>query len=403
MSEGLFEGLKVIDCASFVAAPAAATLLADFGADVIKLEPPEGDAYRWSYMVPGVPVPEHNWLWMLGSRNKRSLALDLKSADGLRILQRLLDSTDVFITNLPLAARRRLKIGYEDVSPTRPKLIYASFTANGETGPEVEKPGFDSTSYWARSGLMDLMRADKDADPLFPTSGVGDQPTGATLYGAIVSALYRRERTGRGGKVSASLLAAGLWTNALPVQAKLCGVPAAPRLPREKVSNAFVNSYRCRDGRWFNMMILNEDKRFGPLLATMGREELARDPRFATRDDRRSNAAALIAIFDREFAAHDLAEWRRRLDAADITFDVINTMDDLLNDVQMQAIGALVPFAHNPDMLTINSPFALDDVEKTPPGRAPGLGEHSEEVLREAGFDTAEIKQLREARVIVQS
>ncbi len=401
MGQGLFEGLKVIDCASFVAAPGAATLMADFGADVIKLEPPEGDAYRWSYRVPGQKVPEHNHFWIVGSRNKRGLAVDLKAVEGLRILQRLLDTADVFITSLPLSVRRRLKIRYADVSPERPRLIYASFTAYGEAGPEVDKAGFDSTSYWARSGLMDLMRSDQDAEPLRPISGTGDNPAAVTLYAAIVSALYRRERTGHGGQVSSSLLAGGLWANSLMVQAKLCGSPVPPRQSRDRVANACVNTYRCRDGRWLYLMILNEDRRFGPLIAVMGREDLADDPRFATIEARRSNAPALIAIFDNEFAMRDLAEWRCALDAAGITFDVVGNLDDIANDEQMRATKALVPLAHNPGLLTVNSPFELGGVEKTPPGPAPGLGQHSEAVLREIGFDLTEIDRLRQVGVIV--
>src|SRR5258708_25747539 len=138
------------------------------------------------------PVPKHNHGWVLGAGNKRSLAIDLKNPAGRAVLYRLLDSADVFITNLPLTARRRLRVGYEDVGPDRPRLIYASFTAYGETGPEADKPGFDSTAYWARSGLMDLMRANQQAEPLRPVGGLGDQPSGVTLYAAIVSALYRR-------------------------------------------------------------------------------------------------------------------------------------------------------------------------------------------------------------------
>ncbi len=400
MSKGLFGGLKVIDCASFVAAPAAATLLSDFGADVIKVEPPEGDPYRRSYAVPGQPVPKHNHNWMLSSRNKRSLVLDLKTATGLDVLYRLLDTADVFITNLPLAARRRLKVGYEDVGPDRPRLIYASFTAYGETGPEADKPGFDSTAYWARSGLMDLMRANQQAEPLRPVGGLGDQPSGVTLYAAIVSALYRRERTGRGGKVSASLLAGGLWANSLMVQAKLCGTALPPRQPRENASNACVNTYRCRDGRWFNVMILNEARQFRALLSVLGCEDLANDPRFASPEARRSNALQLVAIFDEKFAGGDFSEWRAKLDEVGITFDVVGSLDDIADDPQMRAIGAVVPFAGNPALLTVNSPFDLDGVDKTPPGTAPSLGQHSMDVLREAGFDDAEIKRLSDLKAI---
>jgi crotonobetainyl-CoA:carnitine CoA-transferase CaiB-like acyl-CoA transferase len=149
-------------------------------------------------------------------------------------------------------------------------LVYASFTAYGETGPEVEKPGYDATSYWARSGLMDLMRANEEAEPLRPVAGLGDNPCGVTLYAAIVSALYWREQTGLGGQVGASLLANGLWANSLFVQAALCGNPIAPRQPRETVRSACYNTYRCRDGRWINIMILDEERRFIPLLRAVG-------------------------------------------------------------------------------------------------------------------------------------
>jgi crotonobetainyl-CoA:carnitine CoA-transferase CaiB-like acyl-CoA transferase len=398
VGEGLFDGLKVIDCASFVAAPAAAALLGDFGADVIKVEPLDGDPYRRSY-AQLQPLPKYNHGWVLGARNKRSLAIDLKSPAGRDVLYRLLDSADVFITNLPLTARRRLKIGYEDVAPTRPRLIYASFTAYGETGPEADKPGFDSTAYWARSGLMDAARANEDAEPLRAISGVGDQPMGVTLYAAIVSALYRRERTGQGGMVGASLLAGGLWANALSVQARLCGTVLPPRQPRHKVTNACVNTYRCRDGRWFNMMILNEARQLSGLLEALGCAELASDSRFATPEGRRSNAPELVAIFDRKFAERDFADWRTALDRVGITFDVIGTLDDVLDDPQIRAVGAIVPVAGNPELMTVNSPFELDGVDKTPPGPAPALGQHSAEILREAGLGEAEIEHLKATNV----
>ncbi len=279
-------------------------------------------------------------------------------------------------------------------------MIYASFTAYGETGPEADKPGFDSTAYWARSGLMDAARANDEAEPLRAISGVGDQPMGVTLYAAIVSALYRRERTGHGGMVGTSLLAGGLWANALSVQAKLCGTVLPPRQPRHKVTNACVNTYRCRDGRWFNMMILNEARQLSGLLEALELRRAGERPRvFATPEGRRSNAPELVAIFDRKFAERDFADWRVALDRAGITFDVIGTLDDVLEDPQIRAVGAIVPVAGNPELMTVNSPFELDGVDKTSPGAAPALGQHSAEILREAGLGEAEIEHLKATNV----
>ena len=401
MGESLFAGLRVVDCASFVAAPGAATLLGDFGADVIKLEPPEGDAYRYSYLAPGQPVPTHNHFWMIGSRGKRSLALDLKAPEGIAVLERLLATTDVFITNFPLPVRRRLGIGYEDLAPRHPRLIYASFTAFGETGPEVDQPGFDSIAYWARSGLMDLMRANRDAPPVPPTGGLGDNPAGVMLYAAIASALYRRERTGLGGLVTSSLLAAGLWTNSLPVQMALCGQHPPDRVRREQSGNACVNTYRCRDGRWFNLMVLNEDKLFGPLVEAIGHPALRDDPRFATLPARRENAEALIAILDETFATRDLAEWRAALAGTGVTFAAISTLDDVVADAQAHAVGAIRPFADDPAVMTVDAPFAVEGSDKVAPTLPPALGEHSVELLEELGFDGAEIGRLRDTRVVV--
>src|SRR6202047_4001979 len=205
MEEGIFEGLKVLDCASFIAAPAAATVLSDFGAEVIKIEPPgSGDPYRNLPNLPGYPISRHNFAWLLESRNKRSLALDLSRPEGKAVLYRLVAEPDVFITNSPPGVRQRLGIAYEELKPLNARLVYASFTGYGEKGEEANKPGFDSNAYWARSGLMDLLRADQSTTPARSVPGMGDHPCAMALYGAIVTALYKRERTGEGSHVSSS-------------------------------------------------------------------------------------------------------------------------------------------------------------------------------------------------------
>jgi crotonobetainyl-CoA:carnitine CoA-transferase CaiB-like acyl-CoA transferase len=400
MENGIFEGLKVLDCASFIAAPAAATVLSDFGADVIKIEPPgSGDPYRNLPKLPGYPASPHNYAWMLESRNKKSLALDLGKPEGQQVLRRLAGSADVFITNFPPAVRQRLGITYDELGPLNERLIYASFTGYGEKGEEANKPGFDSNAYWARSGLMDLVRADLDTTPARSIAGMGDHPCAMALYGAIVTALYRRERTGKGSHVSSNLMANGIWASSVLAQAKLCGAKFQERRPRERALNAVTNHYKCRDGRWIILSLLNEERQWPALARCIGREEFVSDPRFATKADRHARSLELIKIFDEIFATKDLAEWRKILDGNGLVFGVVGILDDIPDDRQMLENDVLVPFEGD-GMLTINSPIWVDGANKKQPRHPPGIGEHSDEVLRAAGYDEASIKRLRAAGAV---
>src|SRR5262250_1330000 len=294
----LLGGLRVIDAASFIAGPVAATILADLGADVIKLEPPAGDPYRHRTGGPGVPESPYNYRWIVDNRTKRGLAVDLRAAEGRAVLHRLVARADVFVTNTPLDSRARLGIRWEDLAPLNPRLVYASITAYGERGEEAPRTGFDSTALWARTGLMDLVRQSPDSPPSRSLPGMGDHPTGVSLFAAIMTALYRRERTGRGSMVSTSLMANGLWWNAIQVQAALCGAPVEPRPPREEAASALANLYRCADGRWFLLNVLNEDRDWPGLLKALGHVELGEDPRFATTPARRAHARVLSTALD---------------------------------------------------------------------------------------------------------
>lgn len=400
MQDGIFSGLKVLDCASFIAAPAAATVLSDFGADVIKIEPPgAGDPYRNLPNLPGYPISDQNYAWMLEARNKRSLALDLANPDGKAVLRKLVADTDVFITNFPPAVRGRLGITYEDLAPLNTRLIYASFTGYGERGDEANKPGFDSNAWWARSGLMDLVRADEDTTPARSVAGMGDHPCAMALYGAIVTALYQRERTGKGGHVKSNLMANGVWASSVLAQAKLVGARFQERRPRERALNAVTNHYRCRDGRWIILSLLNEEKQWPVLMRCLGREDLTEDPRFTTKTDRHARSTELIAIFDEIFATRDLAEWRRALDGSGLIFGVVGVLDDITQDRQMLDNDVLVPFEGD-STLTVNSPIWVDGTPKRTPRKPPGLGEHSDEILRSAGYDDAAIATLRKSGTV---
>jgi formyl-CoA transferase len=392
---GIFAGLTVIDAGSYVAAPSAATILGDFGATVIKLEPPGGDAYRALGTAPGQPRGDTDYPWVLDNRNKRGLVLDLKRPAAQAVLHRLIARTDVFVTNAVPRLRAALGIAPDRLAALNPRLIYAALTAYGETGPDADKTGFDATAYWAGSGLMDLVRADAEAPPARSVAGMGDHPTGLALYGAIVTALYRRERTGQGGLVHVSLQGVGLWSNGFMVQAALDGARFIPRPPRDRAPNALGNLYRAGCGRWFLLALLNEARQWPALLAVLGTPPWGGDPRFATQPLRRQHAAALVALLDQAFAARSLADWRPLLDAAGLTFDAVTTTPEAATAPQARASGAIRPTAAGG--WTVDSPVHVAGAAKAMAGPPPAPGEHAAAILAEHGYSAAEIAALRAA------
>jgi formyl-CoA transferase len=223
---------------------------------------------------------------------------------------------------------------------------------------------------------------------------MGDHPCAMAFYSAIVTALYKRERTGKGSHVSSNLMANGVWAASVLAQAKLCGAKFGERHPRERALNAVTNHYQCKDGRWLILSLLNEDKQWPTLARCLGREDLVTDSRFTTKADRHQRSVELIKIFDETFATRDLAEWRKILDGNGLVFGVVGILDDIPNDRQMIENEVLVPF-ENDTMLTISSPIWVDGSRKVAPRKPPGIGEHSDEILRNAGYDEAAIRKLR--------
>ncbi|WP_296227625.1 CaiB/BaiF CoA transferase family protein [Ralstonia sp. UBA689] len=396
----IFEGLRVIDCSSFIAAPGAAAVLADFGADVIKIEPPgAGDPGRNLARLPGMPKGDVNYAWLLDNRSKRGLALDIAQPEGLAVLERLVREADVFITNLPLAVRNKLGISHDALSALNDRLVYASFTGYGEVGAEASKPGFDMTAWWARSGLMDGVRSDAESPPTRANTGMGDHSSAMALFAAIVTGLYERERTGRGTQVGSSLVANGLWSNGFMIQAALCGATIFPRPPRERLFNALTTYYRCKDDRWLILTILNEERQWPTLAKCLDIESLIDDSRFATQADRFKNSVELIAVLDAAFATRDRGEWRAILTAAGLVFEIVAELADVVEDRQAIDNGFLLPI-ENDTMMTVGSPFFVSSKPKTKPRKAPDVGQHSDEILREAGYDPSEIADLRAGCVV---
>src|SRR6201994_89723 len=313
----IFSGIKVVDLASFIAGPAAATILSDFGADVIKVEPPEGELWRKGHKIPPQPHSEEPYPFQLANRNKRGVALDLKAVSAQQVLERLAKWADVFIVNTPHAARKKLKLEYDDVAQWNPRLIYADLTGFGEKGPDADLPGFDITAYWARSGLLSMTR-DAGAPPTWPVAGSGDNATAVGLYSAIVTALYRRERTGKGSYVTTSLLAEGVWSASVSIQAALCDAKFFPPHDRRNPANAALNVYRAADGAWF-VLIVTPDKL--PVLAkAIGRADLLTDRRFADPAKLTQNMPQLTANLDEVFSSQPMAHWYEVFNGVHVTF-----------------------------------------------------------------------------------
>ncbi|MCA8927583.1 MAG: CoA transferase [Alphaproteobacteria bacterium] len=401
MADRLFEGLVVLDIASFIAAPVATTFLADFGANVIKIEAPGGDGYRALHAGNGMPdTGGQDFAWMCDNRSKRGLCLDLVSESGQDILRRLIAKADVLVTNFPMPVRRKLKLMYEDVAPLNDRLIYASLTAYGEEGPESERTGFDSTALYARTGMMDMMRAPGVA-PVRSLPGMGDHPTGTALYGAIMTGLYRRERTGKGSHVSTSLVANGMWMNGFYAQAALMGAQVALRPHRDDAPNAVANHYCAKDGRWFILAVLNEAKQAPLLFEAMGRPDLLDDPRFADPQARRENSLVLTKVMDEIFARHDWAYWKEHFDRLGITYGQVAKMEDLAGDGQLRHAGAVVPAdgGFGADW-SVGTPVLVRDEAKRPPAPAPAIGQHNAEILAEFGYAPAEIAAFAAAGVL---
>jgi len=390
--EPILRGLRVIDAATYIAAPAAAAVLSDFGAEVIKIErPPHGDPFRHLSHNPDFPASPHAYPFILDNRNKRSVMLNLAKPAGHAALLRLVDRADVLITNYQPQMQARFAIRHEDLAPRNARLIYAMVTGYGEAGNEAEKPGYDMTAYYARSGLMNYLHG-AGMDPHTSPCGFGDHPTAMSLVSSILLALYRRERTGLGGKVWTTLMHNGVWSNSSLVQGALLGAGNPPRWTRATAPNPFVNHYVCADGQRFIFCLLDAASDWPKLCRALGRPELEHDPRWSTREARLAAHTEFIALLDAEFARHPLAEWQQRFTECDVLYGIVPDNTGVARDPQMAANGVFLPLeGGGGEHQTVASPIHLAGVEKPAARWAPEPGAHTEEVLTELGYTAKEI------------
>src|SRR6201994_3209490 len=397
--DNIFAGLKGVDLASFIAGPSAAVILSDFGADVIKAQPPNRDLWRRGHQRAPEAFSSDPYPWHLANRNKRGIALNLKSPGAQQVLERLVRWADVLIVNTPHPARKRLNLDYDAVAPWNPRLVYADLTGFGDKGPDADLPGFDITSYWARSGLLSMTR-DAGAPPTWPVAGSGDNATAVGLYSAIVTALYRRERSGEGAHVTTSLLAEGVWSASVSIQAALCDAKFFGLHDRLHPANAAMNVWRTKDDTWF-VLIITPDK-LAAVAKAIGRPDLLTDPRFSDPAKLMANMPQLTAILNEIFCAEPMAHWYKVFNGVHVTFGAVRGPQEVVNDPQLRANDIIVPLEGAGGKLTstISSPLQVHGVAKVPAKRAPKIGEHNEEVLGQLGFSAAEIDGLHQSGAI---
>jgi formyl-CoA transferase len=394
VDKGILAGIRVVDCGTYIAGPAAAVVLSDFGADVIKIErPPYGDPYRYLSLVPGMPVSPLFYCWILDGRNKRSVALNLGDDAAREALLAIVRTADVFITNYQGPLLEKFRLRYEDLEPHNSRLIYAHLTGYGETGADSEQPGYDLTAYWARSGLMQAMH-NADAEPAQSPAGFGDHPTAMAVFGGIMLGLYRRQITGQGMNLTTSLMANGAWSNACGIQAALVGAEFVPKWTRSTTVNPIVNHYVTRDKERFLTCCLDPKKDWPSLCRALDHPELIDDPRFRTPDLRRANGPELVAIIDAVVGAKTMAEWKEILRVNGVIWGPVPSTQQAARDPQMEANGVFAEI--EPGLRTVANPLTIEGVEKVKPRMAPKVGEHTMEVLKSVGVTEEAVRNLME-------
>jgi crotonobetainyl-CoA:carnitine CoA-transferase CaiB-like acyl-CoA transferase len=399
---GLLSGVRVIEMGLWAAGPAAGGILADWGAEVIKIEPPGGDPMRFLFKaLSGSKEPICPPFDVL-NRGKLSVAIDVNHPDGLAIVERLIGTADVFLSNMRPSFLERAGLGYEKLHRAFPRLVYAVLTGYGLEGPDRDAPGYDVAAFSARSGVASRSTAPGEPPPNL-ASGMGDNLTGVALVAGVAAALYARERTGAGELVSASLLRAGIFGISMDLATRLTLGRLASPARREAPSNPLLNSYSAGDGRWFWLVGAESARHWPALVTATGDLSLGEDERFGSPRDRRRNAAALIERLDAVFAEHDRDVWAQRFEEHGVWWAPVNSVEDLLVDPQVQAAGAFVEVpgqGDGPSTTTVATPLSFGAHSVAPTGPVPVLGDSTEPLLREVGVTDAELQDLRAGGVL---
>jgi crotonobetainyl-CoA:carnitine CoA-transferase CaiB-like acyl-CoA transferase len=398
-----FDGIKVVELAQWVFVPAAGALLADWGADVIHVEPLTGDPYR-GLMTQGIGAGREgvNLSMALANRGKRSLAVDVRSEAGREAFGRLLESADVLLTSLRPRALARLGLDPDEVRTRYPRLVYARGHGYGASGPDADHAGYDASAFWARGGLAHILSPPDRDYPISQRGAMGDRNGGMALAFGIAAALLKRERTGDGGLVDVSLLATAMWTLSSDVLAALGGDEPMRAPDRGATPNPLVGVYRTRDGRHIQLVFLEGDRYWSEFCSLIGRADLIVDARFVDLGARRTNSVECVAELDAIFAQRTFEEWKSLLSAIDAPWAPVQAVTELVDDPQVVAnryVGE-VSLDDGRSYRLPNVPVQFDGRPATQQ-RAPEHGEHTEAILAEIGYDWDTIIEMKDSGAIL--
>jgi crotonobetainyl-CoA:carnitine CoA-transferase CaiB-like acyl-CoA transferase len=394
----MLEGLKVIEMATYVAAPAAGAMLRDWGAEVIKVEPLNGCPMRRFFegMKSNVPI-EGNPIFTLDNRGKKGISINTSDEKGAKIVRELIKDADIFLTNVRPKSLESAKLNHEELHKINPKLIYCSLTGYGLDGEERNRPGFDVAAYWSRSGMAHLTQR-KGEEPLPIRTASGDHITAISTVSGILAAVYERTQTGKGKVVETSLLRTGIYSlsSDMALQLKFGRVPSTKK--RDEQINPIFNFFKTKDDRWICLSPrAGGDYDLPKVVRALGKEDWLENEKFNTNQARRENAKEFIEEMDRAFSQHTMAEWGEKLDAQDLIWSPVQNLKEVSRDKQAIASGAFSEVEDqdcNENYSTVSSPVKFHNSDDGPKGPAPKLGQDNFEVLKGLGINEEEINNL---------